>query len=142
MEFLSDEQLEYDEYVEFLRHSDIGHMYPRERFAGRLRRLLAHYDVCTTARDSGQLVGVCLGLTDFAYFLFLTDLGVHRSYTGQGIGRRLVKDSHDLAGGEADITMFTHANEDAIGFYEKCGLKRLHRGMIKECSEFTEFTVQ
>lgn len=45
------------------------------------------------------LVGVLFGLTDYAYWLYITDLGVDREFTRQGIGRRLMQTAHQLAGG-------------------------------------------
>ncbi len=46
------------------------------------------------------IVGVLFGLTDYAYWLYVTDLGVDRDYAGRGIGRQLMKTVHDKAGGE------------------------------------------
>ena len=40
--------------------------------------------------------GVLFGLTDYAYWLYVTDLGVDREYMGQGIGRRLMKAADDV----------------------------------------------
>ncbi|MBQ5318120.1 MAG: GNAT family N-acetyltransferase [Oscillospiraceae bacterium] len=72
------------------------------------------------ARDENDnIIGVCFGITDFAYWLFMTDLGIVRSCVGQGVGKTLVKKLHETAGGEKDIIMYTCANENAVGFYEK-----------------------
>ncbi|MER2224169.1 MAG: GNAT family N-acetyltransferase, partial [Rhodococcus sp. (in: high G+C Gram-positive bacteria)] len=49
---------------------------------------------------AGLVVGVLLGLTDFAYWLYVTDLGVDRDCTHRGIGRSLMKKALELAGGE------------------------------------------
>ena len=78
--------------------------------------------VAITARnDQGKLVGIAFGITDFAYFLFVTDLGVDRDYAKQGIGRELLVRLQAVVGGEDDIKVVTIANDDATGFYEKCG---------------------
>ena len=58
-----------------------------------------------------RIVGVLFGLTDYAYWLYVTDLGVDRDYEGQGIGRRLMKTAHELAGGEKDIAVYLIAND-------------------------------
>ncbi|MHC5012147.1 MAG: GNAT family N-acetyltransferase, partial [Planctomycetota bacterium] len=84
------------EYVAFLSRTELGSMYPRKAFRARIESLLENVDICVTARTSDRtLVGVCLGLTDFAYFLYLTDLGVDRDHLRRGIGRRLVRLAHD-----------------------------------------------
>ena len=98
--------------------------------------------VSLTARNGdGLLVGVLFGLTDFAYWLYVTDLGVDRDYERRGIGRQLMKTAHELAGGEKDIAVYLIANENAVPFYEKCGMKRADDVMQYNHIEWTEFTV-
>jgi hypothetical protein len=73
------------EYIDFLRRSDLGRMYPKKDFVDRIGRLLENASATVTARHDSQLVGVCLGVSDFAYFLFVTDLGVARGYERRGL---------------------------------------------------------
>lgn len=137
------ERLSPEEYIEFLKHTDLGSQYPRERFEERIPRLLESVSISLTARDgNNRLVGVLLGLTDFAYWLYVTDLGVDRDYERQGIGRRLMKKAHEIAGGEKDIAVYLIANEDAVPFYEKLGMKRADDVMKYNHIEWTEFTVE
>ena len=140
--YSSSERLQPNEYVEFLRRSDLGTEYPRKEFRARIATLLQRADICITARsDSGTLVGVCLGLTDFAYFLFLTDLGVDRKFVRQGIGAALVRMAHEAAGGEADISVITWANRSAAPFYEACGMSRLEWAVGKHATDWELFNV-
>ena len=97
--------------------------------------------ISLVARDGKQIVGVLFGLTDFAYWLYVTDLGVDRAYTGQGIGRELMKRAHTIAGGEKDIAVYLIANDNAIPFYEKLGMKHADDVMQYNKIEWTEFTV-
>ena len=83
-----------------------------------------------------------LGLTDFAYWLYVTDLGVDRDYERQGIGRSLMKQAHELAGGEKDIAVYLIANEDAVPFYEKLGMKRADDVMKYNHIEWTACRVE
>lgn len=119
----TDERLEFAEYEEYLRHTDLGRQYPAARFQERVSRLLANANVVVTERDGERLVGVCLGLTDFAYYLHVTGLGVDTAYQRRGIGRRLLALAHEAAGGEDDITLLLAANRRAVPFYEACGLE-------------------
>lgn len=80
-----------------------------------------------------------LGLTDFAYWLYVTDLGVDRDYERQGIGCRLMKQAHELAGGEKDIAVYLIANENAIPFCEKLGMKKADDVMKYNHIEWTVF---
>ncbi|MDE7108300.1 MAG: GNAT family N-acetyltransferase, partial [Clostridiales bacterium] len=106
-----------DEYIEFLKKSDLGSQYPKERFQERIETLVSKASISLVARNnSGDIIGVCFGITDFAYWLFITDLGVVRSSVGQGVGKALVKKMHELAGGEKNIAMYTCANSGAIPF--------------------------
>ena len=56
--------------------------------------------------EDGLVVGCLFGLTDFCYWLYVTDLGVDRNYERQGIGRALMKKAHEIAGGEKDIAVY------------------------------------
>lgn len=113
------------EYIDFLRRTDLGSQYPAERFETRIARLVESVSISLTARnESGLLVGALFGLTDFAYWLYVTDLGVDRDYVRRGIGRRLMRTAHELAGGEQDIAIYLIANEQAVPFYEKIGMKK------------------
>lgn len=137
------ERLTAAEYIDFLKRTDLGSQYPSERFEKRIGKLVQNASISLTARDeNGVLTGVLFGITDFAYWLFITDLGVDRRYTGQGIGTQLIKATHEMAGGEKDIILYTCANENAIGFYEKCGMTTATDVMVKNQVEWTEFTVK
>ena len=140
---IDSERLMPEEYIDFLKRTDLGAQYPRERFETRIPKLLENASISLAARDDeGRLVGALLGLTDYAYWLYVTDLGVDRSFLRQGIGRRLMRAALDLAGGEKDIAVYLIANEAAVPFYEKLGMKRADDVMKYNHIEWTEFTVQ
>ena len=137
-----EERLTADEYIDFLKRTDLGSQYPRERFHERIGKLLVNASLCLTARDGGKLVGVLMGLTDFAYWLYVTDLGVDRAYTHRGIGRELMRRAHTRAGGEKDIAVYLIANDKAVPFYEKLGMKK-STDVMEYCKiDWTEFTVE
>ena len=137
------ERITSDEYIAFLKHTDLGSQYPRERFEERIPRLLRNASISLAARnEEGRLVGALLGLTDFAYWLYVTDLGVDRDYERQGIGRRLMRSALEAAGGRNDIAVYLVANEKAVPFYEKLGMKKADDVMQYNHIEWTEFTVE
>lgn len=140
---INEERLTADEYIEFLKKTDLGSQYPKERFVERINTLVNKASISLVARNQmDEVVGVCFGITDFAYWLFITDLGVVREYTGQGIGKALVKRLHELAGGEENIIMYTCVNENAIPFYEKIGMRKPNDVMVYNHVEWTDFTVE
>ena len=139
---IQSERLTAADYVDFLARTDLGSQYPRERFEIRIPKLLENVSISLTARnEAGRLVGALLGLTDFAYWLYVTDLGVDRAYERQGVGRRLMREALRLAGGEKDIAVYLIANENAVPFYEKLGMERAHEVMKYDHIDWTEFTV-
>lgn len=137
------ERISAEEYVDFLKRSDLGSQYPKERFDERIEKLVRNVSISIVARNvSGVAVGVLLGLTDFAYWLYVTDLGVDRAYAKQGIGRQLMKKAHEISGGEKDIAVYLIANEDAIPFYEKLGMVKSEEVMQYNKIEWTDFKVE
>ena len=139
---IQSERLTAAEYIGFLARTDLGSQYPRERFETRIPKLLENASVSLAARnEDGLLVGALLGLTDFAYWLYVTDLGVDWAYERQGIGRRLMREALNLAGGEKDIAVYLIANENAVPFYEKLGMKLSTDVMQYNHIDWTEFTV-
>ena len=140
---IREERVSPEEYIEFLKRTDLGSQYPKERFAERIPKLVKNVSISLTARNGdGLLVGALFGLTDYCYWLYVTDLGVDRDYERQGIATRLMKQAHELAGGEKDIAMYLIANENAVPFYEKLGMKYADDVMQYNHIEWTEWTVE
>ena len=140
---IQSERLTAAEYIDFLKRTDLGSQYPRERFEERIEKLVKNVSVSLAARNGENLlVGALFGLTDFAYWLYVTDLGVDRAYEHRGIGTALMKAAHAAAGGEKDIAVYLIANENAIPFYEKLGMEKADDVMQYNHIEWTEFTVR
>ena len=138
-----EERISAEEYIEFLKRTDLGSQYPKERFAERIPKLVKNASISLVARNAdGLVVGVLFGLTDFCYWLYITDLGVDRAYERRGIATKLMKKAHELAGGEKDIAVYLIANENAVPFYEKIGMKRADDVMQYNHIEWTEWTVE
>lgn len=140
---INEERLTADEYIEFLKHTDLGSQYPKERFNERISKLVKNTSISLVARDeNNDIIGVCFGITDFAYWLFITDLGVVREYVGKGIGKDLVNKLHELAGGKENIIMYACFNENVLGFYEKIGMTKTDDVVVLNEIEWTSFTVK
>ena len=140
---IKEERLNGTEYIDFLKRTDLGSQYPKERFYERIEKLVKNVSISLVARnEKGLIVGILFGLTDFCYWLYITDLGVDRNYERQGLGSRLMKKAHEIAGGEKDIAVYLIANDNAIPFYEKLGMKKADEVMKFNHIEWTEFTVK
>ncbi|MDO4340621.1 MAG: GNAT family N-acetyltransferase [Eubacteriales bacterium] len=140
---IKEEQITAEEYIDFLKRTDLGSQYPKERFVERISKLVKNVSISLVARNQyGLIVGVLFGLTDYAYWLYVTDLGIDRDYEGRGIGSQLMKIAHDKAGGEKNIAVYLIANENAVPFYEKFGMQKADDVMQYNHIEWTGFTVK
>src|SRR6185312_13777728 len=88
----------------------------------RLERMLREADVIVTARDGQRLVGVSRAITDFSYTCYLSDLAVDVAYQRQGIGKRLIAETHRSAGGDL-VTLNLIAAPAAEQYYPRIGMK-------------------
>ena len=140
---ICEERITPKDYIDFLKRSNLGSQYPKERFNERISRLVNSVSISLIAKNkSGMIVGVLFGLTDFSYWLYITDLGVDRNYERRGIGTKLIKKAHMIAGGENDIAIYLVANEDAIPFYEKIGMNKATDVMEYNHVEWTGWMVK
>ncbi len=139
---IREERISAEEYINFLKRTDLGSQYPKERFEERIKKLVENVSISLIARnEAGLAVGVLFGLTDYCYWLYVTDLGVDRHYERRGIASRLMKTAHELAGGEKDIAVYLTANANAVPFYEKIGMEKADDVMQFNHIEWTEWTV-
>ena len=140
---IREERLTAEEYIDFLKRTDLGSQYPKERFEERIAKLVKNVSISLVARnEDGLAVGVLFGLTDFCYWLYVTDLGVDRNYERRGIATRLMRKAHELAGGEKDIAVYLIANENAVPFYQKLGMKNADDVMQYNHIDWTQWTVE
>ena len=139
---IKEERVSAEEYIDFLKRTDLGSQYPQERFNERIEKLVKNVSISLIARNGdGLVVGALFGLTDYCYWLYVTDLGVDRDYERQGIATKLMKTAHEIAGDEKDIAVYLIANENAVPFYEKIGMKKADDVMQYNHIEWTEWTV-
>ena len=54
----------------------------------------------------------------------------------------MMKKAHELAGGEKDIAVYLIANENAVPFYKKLGMKFSDDVMQYNHIDWTEWTVE
>ncbi len=110
------------EFVDVLTRSTLAERRPVDRpeiIAG----MLAHADVIVTARDeAGRLVGVSRAITDFSYCTYLSDLAVDEAVQGRGIGRELVRRTHEAAGRHTSLILL--AAPKAETYYPHIGMQR------------------
>ena len=115
-------ELTADEFVDVLRRSTLAERRPVEQ-REVIERMLKHASVIATARTSaGLLVGVSRALTDYGYATYLSDLAVDEAYQRQGIGRELIRRTHEAAGLETALILL--AAPKARDYYPHIGMER------------------
>ncbi len=109
-----------DEFIDVLRRSTLAVRRPVddvERIGGMLRQA----DVIVTARVQRLLVGVSRAITDFSYCTYLSDMAVDVAFQRQGIGKELVRRTHEAAG--VETTLILLAAPDARAYYPHIGFE-------------------
>ena len=57
---IREERLTADEYIDFLKHTDLGSQYPKERFEERIDTLVNKVSISLAARNEvNEIIGVC-----------------------------------------------------------------------------------
>lgn len=95
--YVLEPDLAADEFIGVLVRSTLAERRPVNEPAA-IVRMLRNADLLVTARVNGLLVGISRAITDFSFCTYLSDLAVDREYQGQGIGRTLIRRTHEAAG--------------------------------------------
>ena len=113
--------LDVDEFVDVLVRSTLAERRPVDR-RDIVAGMLARADIILTARIGSELVGVSRALTDFSYCTYLSDLAVDQAHQGKGIGRELVRRTHETAGLHTILILL--AAPAARSYYPHIGMQR------------------
>lgn len=117
-------ELSVVEFVDVLRRSSLAERRPVDD-GTRIERMLRHADLVLCARtEEGLLVGVARAITDFSYCTYLSDLAVAREFQRQGIGRELIKRTHQAAGLETKLILLSAPAAES--YYPHIGMSQ-HR---------------
>lgn len=117
-------QLTVDEFIDVLRRSTLAERRPVDHRA-TMEGMLKHADVIATARtEEGLLVGVSRAITDFNFCTYLSDLAVDAAWQRQGIGRELIRRTHQAAGLQTSLILL--AAPKAESYYPHIGMQPHH----------------
>ena len=108
------------EFQAVLEASTLAERRPAEDLE-RLDAMLRHADLIVTARDQGRLIGVSRAITDFSYCCYLSDLAVEQAYQRQGVGKRLIAETHAAAGSGTGLYLISAPA--ALEYYPRIGLQ-------------------
>jgi predicted N-acetyltransferase YhbS len=107
------------EFVDVLVRSTLAQRRPIAE-PTTIRAMLENADVIVTARVGGLLVGVSRAISDFGYCTYLSDLAVDLAHQKSGIGKELVRRTHEAAG--FSTTLILLAAPAAREYYPRIGM--------------------
>ncbi|MFO0914871.1 MAG: GNAT family N-acetyltransferase [Pirellulales bacterium] len=121
--FQLEPELDAAEWASVMERSTLAERRPKMTTA-ELQQMIAQSDVLVTARHAGKLIGVSRALTDFWQSTYLADLAVDVDYQRCGIGRELVRLTHDAAGRRTMLVLL--AAPAAEKYYPHIGFQPHH----------------
>lgn len=121
MTYRLEPDLSPEEFIDVLVRSTLAERRPVSNL-GSIRAMLKNADVILTARFDGLLVGVSRAITDFAYCTYLSDLAVDERHQRQGIGRELIRRTHEAAGLHTMLILL--AAPKAQAYYPHIGMTK------------------
>lgn len=110
-----------EQFIDLLKRSTLAERRPVHDLT-RIENMLKHGNVLVTAWHDELLVGVSRALTDFAFCCYLSDLAVDEKYQHQGIGKELIRLTHETAGKQATLLLLSAPK--ATEYYPKIGMTR------------------
>jgi predicted N-acetyltransferase YhbS len=126
--YSNEPDLTVDAFIDVLRRSTLAERRPVADRA-RIARMLAHADITLCARDAhGLLIGVSRALTDYSYCCYLSDLAVDRDWQGGGIGRELIRRTHEIAGPQSMLLLLSAPG--AMTYYPHVGMAKSENAFI------------
>ena len=111
--------LSVEAFIDVLRRSTLSERRPIDD-PETIRGMLEHADIIVTARVDGRLIGIARAITDFSYCTYLSDLAVDEAYQRQGIGKELIRRTHEAAGLRTLLVLL--AAPKARGYYPRIGM--------------------
>lgn len=131
IQFFNDKHINADQFIDVLKRSTLSQRRPiHER--DRIEKMLQHANILITAWEDDLLIGVSRALTDFSFCCYLSDLAVDVTFQKQGIGRELVRLTHEKAGVHTSLILL--AAPTAATYYPKIGMARFSDCfLIKGC---------
>lgn len=119
--YRSNIKITVDDFIDLLKRSTLGERRPVEQ-RKRMQKMLDHANVIVTAWANDKLVGISRAVTDFSFCCYLSDLAVDEKYQHKGIGKHLVKITHEVSGLETQLILL--AAPKATNYYPKIGMKQ------------------
>lgn len=121
VEYAFEPDLTSAEFIDVLSRSTLAERRPVDR-PEIIRGMLENASLIVTARVDRKLVGVSRAITDYHFCTYLSDLAVDVAHQGHGIGRELIRRTHEAAGLQTQLILL--AAPKAETYYPHVGLTK------------------
>lgn len=108
-------------FIDVLKRSTLAERRPVND-PDKIKKMLEHGNILITAWDGDLLVGISRALSDFSFCCYLSDLAVDVAYQKRGIGKELVRLTHEVAGEHTSLILL--AAPAAARYYPKIGMEQ------------------
>ena len=119
MTYAIEPALSVEEFLDVLKRLTLAERRPVHE-PETLEKMLRNADLIVTARIDGLLVGVSRAITDYGFCTYLSDLAVDQAHQGKGIGRELIRRTHEAAGSKTTLILL--AAPKARTYYPHIGM--------------------
>jgi len=114
-------RLSVEEFIDVLVRSTLAERRPVDDRATMVG-MLAQSSIIVTARQEFKLIGVARAISDFHYCTYLSDLAVDQNYQRRGIGKELIRRTHEAAG--LGTTLILLSAPKAVAYYPHIGMTK------------------
>ena len=119
--YRGDTRISSEDFIDILKRSTLSERRPVEE-PQRIANMLEHGNILVTAWSGNILVGVSRALSDFSFCCYLSDLAVDEAFQHQGIGKRLIEETHKVSGENTMLILLSAPA--AVTYYPKIGMDR------------------
>ncbi len=123
--YRSDVEISVDQFIDVLKRSTLAERRPVDD-RNRIEKMLQHGNIIITAWQGDLLVGVSRALSDFSFCCYLSDLAVDEAFQKQGIGKELIRLTHEATGKNSMLILLSAPK--AVEYYPKIGMEQ-----FKDC---------
>lgn len=119
--YKQESDLTAEQFARILTRSTLAERRPND--LSRLQKMLDNANVVVTARDeTGEIVGISRAISDSSYCTYLSDLAVDVDFQRMGIGKTLIRKTHEIAG--LQTTLILLSAPAAVEYYPRIGMEK------------------
>src|SRR6187402_540989 len=116
-----------DQFIDVLKRSTLSARRPVDN-RERIEKMLQYGNIIITAWQGDLLVGVSRALSDFSFCCYLSDLAVDEAYQKQGIGKELIRLTHEASGEFTQLILL--AAPKAVNYYPRIGMNKFEHCFV------------